>query len=316
MNQGLRKKFVGGLFGTALGDAIGELAFRNRFTSSLLNVIQQRSALQYTDDTTMAIGLAEALLSYDGKLLPQKIGEIFHRHYKQNPSRGYGRGPSTIFRTVEKTGKSYVEIAQTLFNGEGSFGNGAAMRITPVALYFYDSDNNYKYAEKSAIVTHAHRLGIEGAALLAKLISIVVEKSPNKKDIKEEKTTILDTLFEITKTSEYKDKLTKVKSLLQKEKSLDVAADVLGSGEKVTALDSVPFVVFAFFHNPYTFQHPLLNTVIQSGDADTIGAMLGGVLGSYHGFNTIPKNWIEKIENKQDIKRLAIKLATLKTSKA
>lgn len=311
--QKLKTKFLGGLFGTGLGDAIGELAFRRRTKPRLLEGIQQSSELRYTDDTVMAIGLAESLLSTHGRVNPEKVGKTFHSHYKKDPSRGYGQGPPTVFRKVEHQETSYVEAAKELFNGEGSFGNGASMRITPIGLYFFDDQKLYQKAKKSAIPTHTHKLGIDGAASLAKLISMAVKEDKEEQNIKEKQFEILDRLQDFVKTTKFKAKLNTVVTLLRNDVELKVAARRLGAGEKVTALDSVPFVIFAFFHNPYSFRDALLDTVLVSEDRDTIGAMLGGALGSYLGTDAIPSSWIEKLENRNHIEKLATQLFTLKT---
>ena len=89
-------KFVGGMLGTALGDAIGELAFSVPGEAELRSKITEAGRLIYTDDTAMAIGLAESLLEV-GQLDPQKLGDTWRANYQQEPWRGYAIGPPTIF---------------------------------------------------------------------------------------------------------------------------------------------------------------------------------------------------------------------------
>ncbi|MFQ5822024.1 MAG: ADP-ribosylglycohydrolase family protein, partial [Candidatus Heimdallarchaeota archaeon] len=140
-------KFLGGMLGSALGDAIGELAFSNPSEKSLRAIIEKTDLLQYTDDTAMALGIAESL-GERGTLNPHHLGETFRKNFEQEPWRGYGPGPPTVF-TLVRQGYSYQEAAQRLFGGEGSFGNGSAMRITPLGLFFYNSKDLYEQAAQS-----------------------------------------------------------------------------------------------------------------------------------------------------------------------
>jgi poly(ADP-ribose) glycohydrolase ARH3 len=114
--------------GSALGDAIGELAFRYRAEDDLRARLDQLNELRYTDDTAMSIGLAESIIT-KGDLEQQDLGDTFRRNFLKEPWRGYASGPPTIFSLVERYGATYREAAKSLFGGEGSLGNGAAMRI-------------------------------------------------------------------------------------------------------------------------------------------------------------------------------------------
>ena len=166
MDERLTHKILGGMIGSALGDAIGELAFHYRTRDLLCAQIDLHEPLTYTDDTAMAIGLAESI-QRTGKIVSKDLGDTFSKNFFQEPWRGYASGPPAIFSLVEKTGISYEEAARRLFDGTGSFGNGGAMRIAPLALFFYDSPHLYEYACESAKVTHAHPVGMDGAALQA-----------------------------------------------------------------------------------------------------------------------------------------------------
>ena len=114
--------------GSAIGDAMGELAFRYPQRDKLIAAAEGVAKLRYTDDTAMAIGLATSLLNRD-HLEARDLGETFQRNFEREPWRGYAAGPPTIFSLVRSKGIAYVDAAQMLFAGNGSFGNGAAMRI-------------------------------------------------------------------------------------------------------------------------------------------------------------------------------------------
>lgn len=174
----IRSKFLGGMLGSALGDAIGELAFSYPSEKALWTIIKKTDLLQYTDDTAMALGIAESL-GERGTIDPHHLGETFRKNFEREPWRGYGPGPPTVF-TLVRQGCSYQEAAQRLFGGEGSFGNGSAMRITPIGLFFYNSKDLFKRATQSAEVTHAHPLAKDGAAILAHAVAMAVSLNPEE----------------------------------------------------------------------------------------------------------------------------------------
>jgi poly(ADP-ribose) glycohydrolase ARH3 len=119
----LRSKFLGGMLGLALGDAIGDLAFHSPQEPALRSQITDAGRLIYTDDIAMAIDLAESILQI-GRLDSQHLGDTFRANYLREPWRGYVIGPSTIFGLVVERDISYPQAARSLFGGQGSFGNG------------------------------------------------------------------------------------------------------------------------------------------------------------------------------------------------
>ena len=139
----LEDKFCGCLLASALGDAIGEIAFFRTSHAALREELQASTQLRYTDDTAMAIGLAESI-TRRGSLESRHLGDTFRSNFLREPWRGYASGPPTVFSMVSDLGISYTEAAGRLFGGAGSFGNGAAMRIGPVAAFYYDSPRLYE----------------------------------------------------------------------------------------------------------------------------------------------------------------------------
>ena len=138
--MGRLNKFTGCMIGSALGDAIGEMASSHPSRKNLIESLKQEKKLRYTDDTAMAIGLGTSLLE-KGDVNPEHLGHTFCMNYYEEPWRGYGAGPPLIFQ-MARSGLSYIEAAKSLFQGAGSYGNGACMRIAPLALFFYDSLRN------------------------------------------------------------------------------------------------------------------------------------------------------------------------------
>jgi poly(ADP-ribose) glycohydrolase ARH3 len=298
----LRDKFLGGMIGTALGDAIGELAFRRRTKGELLSEVEDRQTLVYTDDTAMAIGLAESLIEVGG-LDQQHLGDTFRANYRREPWRGYASGPPTVFSKVARREMTYPEAAETLYGGEGSYGNGAAMRIAPLGLLFHNASSLYQKAQLSAVVTHAHPIGVDGAAVQAEAVAQAVGLDPRKALSGDD---FLGRLLDTAQTSEMRDKLARVRDLMKEGTLPQRAARELGQGVAVDR--SLPFAVYCFVRQPDSFENCLLCAVLNGGDRDTVGAMACAVSGAYLGVEAIPQAWREKLENRGHIQELAVGL--------
>ena len=301
----LKSKFLGGMVGSALGDAIGELAFVFPSREVLQSKVRESAELQYTDDTAMAIGLAESILK-EGRIDHDKLGETFRRNFIREPWRGYASGPPTIFSHVEELGITYKEAAQNLFEGRGSYGNGAAMRVAPVGLIFHHAGDLYAQAAASAEVTHAHPVGIDGAAVQAYAVAKALKLDPRKNLPNVD---FIQGLIGFSQTREIRNKMELVKTLLANDAGPAVAAEKIG--QSVAVQESMPFAIYAFLHRPQSFEACLLCAILNGGDRDTLGAMAGAISGAYLGFDAIPQPWQEKLENFAYIESLALALSEL-----
>src|SRR6516162_3612196 len=134
----LKDRFLGCLLGLAIGDALGGKfeaqsaeAIRARFPTIQALIDYPQEEIWYTDDTQMAIGVAETLAEH-GQIVEAHLCRAFTANYL--PSRGYGRGARAVLDAMED-GRDYGRVAEEHFPG-GSFGNGAAMRVAPIGLVF------------------------------------------------------------------------------------------------------------------------------------------------------------------------------------
>ena len=269
--------------------------------------------LKYTDDTAMAIGLAESLIAR-GRIDQQRLGDRFRINYDREPWRGYATGPPAIFMMVEQRGLSYVEASQrvgaALYGAQGSYGNGAAMRITPVGLFFHDAPELYALVQASATPTHTHPIAADGAAVLAKAISIAVKRMPQEVF---DQQSFFRELIGFARTPEITEKMRLVLTLLLGGSSPSEAADKLGRG--VATHESVPFAIYSFLREPTSFVNCLVCAVTNGGDCDTLGAMACGISGAYLGVDAIPKCWAMKLENRKYIAQLAYWLFEMKVGR-
>jgi len=291
------------MIGSALGDAVGEIAFVHIREKSLSDFLEGSEPLTYTDDTAMALGIAESLLRMNG-IDQQDLGDTFRRNFENEPWRGYGSGPPVIFSIVKKTGISYVEAAKSLFGGRGSLGNGATMRIAPVGLFYHLSQNLYESAKLSAEVTHTHPLGVDGAAIQAAAVAEAVNLDARRIFPKEK---FISRLIDMARTDVMKEKMTIVRDLINDNGSPEEAAHLIG--RSVAVYESMPFAVYAFMRNSESFEDCVFCAVLNGGDRDTLGAMAGAISGAYLGIDAIPVAWKEKLENLDLIEKLAREMA-------
>ena len=306
--QVMKSKFLGALVGTGVGDALGA-PFEGRWQVSpeqVEAVAEKLEALIYTDDAHMMIGMAESLIKskgFDGR----DMTYTFIRNYELEPFRGYGPGPPRIFRAI-RAGAAWDTAAQELYGG-GSFGNGSAMRIAPVGVFYHDDPIMLReVAYKSSQITHAHKLGKEGAALQAYAIALAANLAPQTSF---DQGSFLTKLTDFVEEAIYKEKLDKIKELLAQP---DRARAAMELGNGIEAFNSVPSAIYSFLIHHDSFTQAVIHAVSLGGDTDTIGAMTGAIAGAYLGVEAIPNQWQDKLENMLYITELAEKLWQLKTT--
>jgi poly(ADP-ribose) glycohydrolase ARH3 len=302
----IKTKYLGGMVGSALGDAIGEIAFQYRKKESLCIQLDRSKEFSYTDDTAMSIGLAESIIK-KGCLDQQDLGETFRYNFRKEPWRGYASGPPTIFSMVEQLGIAYVDAARTLFGGTGSFGNGAAMRIVPVGLFFHNSPDLYEKACICASVTHVHAVGMDGAAVQAKAVSLAVNLDPKEAFPYK---AFMDTLIDFAITHQIEEKILLVQKLINAQSPPSFAVEQLG--RTVAVHESMPFALYSFLRYPKSFEDCLFCATLNGGDRDTLGAMACAISGAYLGIESIPQSWRQKLENRSYIEDLALKLSEIR----
>ena len=302
IEQVLKSKFLGAFVGTGVGDSLGAM-FEGRREVKLEEIettAERQEVLTYTDDTHMMIGIAESLIragGFNGK----DMAHTFIKNYELEPFRGYGPGPPHIFRLI-RAGIAWDEAAQGLYHS-GSYGNGSAMRIAPVGVFYYDNPVMLReVAYKSSQITHAHQLGKEGAALQAYAIALATDLEPLKAFPQGD---FLTKLINFAQSAVYQEKLSRIYELIEK---LDKKKVIIELGNGIEAFNSVPTAIYSFLSRPQSFAQAVLHAISLGGDTDTIGAMTGAISGAYLGFDSIPSRWKDKLENKQYIEELAEKL--------
>ena len=287
MKTTLLDRFKGSLIGLTVGDALGgkfegQTAAHIHARVPSLDALMQYPAksLWYTDDTQMMIGVAETLITYQS-MEEEALCKAFVQNYV--PSRGYGQGARAVLEAMEE-GRDYHFTANNIFPG-GSYGNGAAMRVAPIGLFFRDHPEELiSQARLSALPTHTHPLGIEGAIILAGAVGYV--SSIDSID----KNTFLDHLFTVSSSSVFQEKIELTRRISRPEAIIQ-----LGNG--IAAQESVITAIACFLQSPDSFEETIGHAIFLGGDTDTLAAMAGAISGAYLGIDAIPKDLIAKLED-------------------
>jgi poly(ADP-ribose) glycohydrolase ARH3 len=299
-HEQLRDKFLGAMLGTAMGDALGASREGHGLVSDarIGGLIEGSYSLHYTDDTHMTLGVAQSLVECSGFDEAHML-QRFIDNYDQEPWRGYGPGPPRVFRMV-KQGVPCTEASRSLYDG-GSFGNGGAMRVAPIGLFFWDQPTRLReVAYQASAVTHAHPLGTEGAALQARAVALAIPEHPSQPLDQE---AFIAALAGFTTENVYREKLAEVWALLPDVDDRQRVVDRLGHG--IEAFNSVPTAIFAFLSHACDFLSTVTYAISLGGDTDTIAAMAGAMSGAYLGCQAIPETLLQRLENRDNIARLA-----------
>ncbi len=281
-------RFAGCLLGLAIGDALGarfegqspeQIAGRFRSAEALM-ANPPTGELYYTDDTQMAIGVAETLVVCQG-IDEAEICRRFLTNYV--PHRGYGRGARVVLDAMVE-GKDHRSLAENHFPG-GSFGNGAAMRVAPVGLMFrHDHDQLWHHARLSALPTHVHPLGIEGAQLLALAVALAASLETIDRE------TFFETLAGRCQSMEYAGPL-------RRAARIDNRKDLALFGNGIEATASVVTAIASFALTPHSYEQTIGNVILLGGDTDTIAAMAGAISGAFLGREAIPLHLLSNLED-------------------
>ncbi|MEM1070035.1 MAG: ADP-ribosylglycohydrolase family protein [Planctomycetota bacterium] len=289
---------LGHLFGDALGSTFEGLPpdyLRENFRSptNAFHHAVARDSLRYTDDGQMMLALADFLCkreTVDHTELMRAFVEVYE------PWRGYGRGARVLIEAF-RDASEYEFMAEHLFPG-GSLGNGGAMRSAPIGLKFVgDLERIRIEAKQSAWPTHRHELGIEGAQLIALATSLAQTES----DISPDRMSKL--LLPHCETVVFQNRIERLAEIQSVED-----LDQFGNGIEAHESAVTAIACSALFSDDY--RAAIQSAFWLGGDTDTIGAMVGSIVGARVGpslADELPKDKLESgmefIENVEALAR-------------
>ncbi|MBC7806516.1 MAG: ADP-ribosylglycohydrolase family protein [Akkermansiaceae bacterium] len=280
------------LEGLSVGDAFGETFFVN--PAVVEGLILQRALApppwKWTDDTLMAFSVVENLREYGAIESDALVADFVARYH---PGRGYGPTIGMAFRDIRDNGSDRHDVFPALFEGQGSYGNGAAMRVAPLGGYFADDgfETIVREARRSAETTHVHREGVAGSVAVAVAAAIAYQT----RDAAPSRRAFLDGVLPHVPPSETREKIRHARDF-DAGVSTRFAAEVLGTGHQVSAQDTVPFALFCAAEFLGNYEESLWQTVSGLGDRDTTCAIVGGIVALHTGAQGIPADWVHSRE--------------------
>jgi type I restriction enzyme M protein len=243
------------MLGAIIGDIVGSRFEFVEEDNRGKNFALFTKSCRFTDDSCMTLAIAKALFLCKGDYgkLRQKTISCMQELGRAYPKAGYG---------YDFYHKWLMSSSPKPYN---SYGNGSAMRVSPVA-WVADSEEQLKELSLMVTdVTHNHPEGIKGAEAIAMGIYLA-RLGKSKEEIREK----LSVYYPILK-----NKYFTIKSLCG-----NYGYDFAGGW--VTCQGSVPQAIIAFLESE-NFEDAIRNAVCIGGDSDTIGAMAGSIAEAYYG---------------------------------
>ncbi len=304
-------KFQGCFIGLAVGDALGApIQFMKRDTYPHVEGYTRGGAFnsqkgEYTDDTAMALCLAESLINskgFDAKNQLDTYVRWLKDGYMSTRDEAFDIGITICSSIVYymETGKTTTHINQEQYSG-----NGSIMRLAPVVLYYADNiENAVLYAGQSSLTTHASPIAVDACKYLAYFLTLILNGSKKHELFSDEATQQMNRFF---KNEPLHQEVAKIAhgSYVGKKRH-----EIKSSGYAVHTLEAALWA----FHYGDTFKDTMLTAVNLGDDADTVGAVAGQIAGAYYGLDKIDTVFLEKLFNKELILEMSEKLYTQRRS--
>ena len=249
-------KILGGI----VGDIIGSTRERKNVKNENFELLPAGST--FTDDTVMTLAVAEWLMT-DPTHSEHTLVECMQRLGRKYPNAGYGE----MFRRWLSTDNP---------EPYNSFGNGSAMRVSPVGLYANSMEEALELARITASVSHNHPEGIKGAQAIAASIYI---KRTEMFDVKGNIKRFVEQNFGYNLDVNIRD--------IRDDYSFDV-----------TCQGSVPIAIMAFLQEPHNAEKAIRLAVSMGGDSDTIGCMTASIAATERPYVISSSSLSHEIEDK------------------
>jgi ADP-ribosylglycohydrolase len=278
------------LSGLAVGDAFGGTFFWRTEAIDRIRARELSSDLwRWSDDTAMGRCVVECLKQHQA-IVSETLARLLAEEYTREPTRGYGTMAHTLLDEIGQ-GVPWRQAAGKLYDGMGSCGNGAAMRAGPVGAYFAsDIERALAEARRSATVTHSHPEGQVGAMAVAAAAAWAATSS----EAGLQGQAMLEWVHSHLEESVTRSNLERALAL-PFERTPAQAAALLGSGQKVTAQDTVPFALWCAARHLDNYPEALWATVSGLGDMDTTCAIVGSIVALCAPVG-IPSEWQDRTE--------------------
>jgi ADP-ribosylglycohydrolase len=252
----------------------------------------EHNAWSISDDSQLTLATCESIIEL-GRVSPEHIAQRFVHWYRERRISGVGSSTLKALRDLD----AGVHWALAGAKGEMTAGNGAAMRIAPLAFHLDPAIAEQRQIIRDVCrITHHSEESYVGALAIVVAIRALVFDSSSPAELM---THVLNSLPD----SRVRDRLVQLDQLPRDSIIADVATRFGSSGYVV---DSVPLAVFAARSiDRVTFDVLLRNVIEAGGDTDTIASMTGQIAGAWLGASSLTQNLIRSISNADEIERIA-----------
>ncbi|MGL6297792.1 MAG: ADP-ribosylglycohydrolase family protein [Methanobacteriaceae archaeon] len=294
----------GSLIGLAIGDALGApLEFKepNTFepiTDMISGGVHDLDIGQWTDDTSMALCLAESLIKTQG-FNPIDQSERYLSWFRSGHLSVNGEC-FDIGNTTRNALINFENRDSSIDNDSNSYyglkdshsaGNGSIMRLAPVPIFYFSNPKlAIEYGAKSSMTTHAHKLTIDACKYMAGIIFGGIIGHSKEEILSSRYSPVNDNGICSSSSSgcsiydNISLEIDEIACGSFKEKN---PPEIIGSGYVVKSLEAALWA----FYNTDNFEDGCLAAVNLGNDADTTGSVYGQIAGAYYGEDNIPKNW-------------------------
>jgi len=297
-------RFRGALLGLAVGDALGTtLEFQRPGSFEPLTDMVGGGPFglapgQWTDDTSMALCLADSLLACDGFDASDQMRRYLRwRDEGERSSTGrcfdIGNTVSSALTRFERTGEAFAGSTDP-----ASAGNGSLMRLAPVALSFAaDPVTAIARARDSSRTTHGARTCLDACRYLAGLIVGAVRTEPKA-------VLLAPNYAPVPEIWDAEPLCPEIAAIAGGSFRSRQPPEIQGSGYVVAALEAALWA----FAGHGDFRTGALAAVNLGDDADTTGAIFGQIAGAQYGLAGIPPAWTERVAQRDEILGVADRL--------
>ena len=297
-----QKQISGTILGLAIGDAVGSVwegitpdMIYDMGPADVIVAHESGDTIYYTDDTQMMISVVQTLIE-DGTISKEPLMQRFVDNY--HPDRGYGQGAREIINAAG-FGEDWEAKSASLFGGEGSLGNGGAMRVAPLGVFFAsDLQKVAQQAAESSTLTHFHEIGVDGTVLLA--IAAALAALSSGQPLK--RIEFLKKLRTFAKTEEFQWQI-------EHAMKLEAMDSLIAFGNSLEAHRSVMTSILCFAGSPDDFELAVSRAIGQGDDVDTLAAMTGALVGARLGFDALPNHLLDALEDNYQGKSFLLELA-------
>lgn len=305
------RRFLGSLLGLAVGDALGTtVEFKPTGTFPKVTTITgggpfELNAGEWTDDTSLALCLAESLIDSDGFDAVDQM-----RRYCRWKNEGYLSSNGAAF-DIGNTVRTALQKFEQQTGGDelnaycgsvspAAAGNGSLMRLAPVPLYYSnDPAKAVRFAGKSSRTTHGARECVDACRYFAALIVGAIQ-GRSKEELLTPGYAPVPGIWEEAPLS------AKVAEIAGGSFKATDSPQISGATQGYV-IPSLHAALWAFYHTD-NFADGALKIVNLGYDADTYGAIYGQLAGAYYGAESIPDEWLNTIAKRDLIETLARKL--------